>query len=150
MNNYIKHIVEAFDFGSVKKDNRSKQLAKHAIDAANEYINKIVDKILIGIKPSDNDIEFLYSYIGFYKVKNKTVLKNLIKKCKKILGNDCNLNWIDISNVTDMSYMFDKSNFNGDISKWDISNVTDMRYMFLHSKFNRDISNWDVSKVTTM
>jgi surface protein len=28
------------------------------------------------------------------------------------------------------------SSFNQDISKWDVSNVTDMRYMFFDVKFN--------------
>ena len=35
-----------------------------------------------------------------------------------------------------------------DISEWDVSNVTDMAYMFAGCEsFNQDISNWDVSKV---
>ena len=52
--------------------------------------------------------------------------------------------------VTDMSYMFCGSKFNGDISKWDVSSVTDMSAMFIYSKFNGDISRWDVSNVTDM
>ena len=35
--------------------------------------------------------------------------------------------------------------FNQDISSWDVSNVTDMRGMFERSSFNQDISSWDVS-----
>ena len=151
MNNYIKHIVEAFDFGSVKKDDRSKQLANTAISIAAEYINKIVnDKILMGIKPSDEDIKLLYSQTGFYKVKNKTALRKLIKNCIKIFGNDCNLNWFDVSNITNMSNIFKESVFNGDISQWDVSNVKDMNEMFKDSQFNNDISTWNVSKVTDM
>ena len=42
------------------------------------------------------------------------------------------------------------SNFNGDISLWDISNVTDMSYMFYHSKFKGDIIGWDVSNLRYM
>ena len=38
--------------------------------------------------------------------------------------------------------------FNQDISNWDVSNVTDMSYMFCNCKvFNQDISKWDVSNV---
>ena len=34
------------------------------------------------------------------------------------------------------------------IETWDVSNVTDMSYMFCFAKnFNQDISNWNVSKV---
>ena len=58
----------------------------------------------------------------------------------------------DVSNVTDMSYMFRNSfSFNQDIGSWDVSNVKKMRGMFLSAaSFNQDISNWDVSNVTDM
>jgi len=47
-----------------------------------------------------------------------------------------------------MSRLFEKSIFNGDISKWDVSHVQDMHFMFSESKFNGDISNWNVAKKT--
>ena len=56
----------------------------------------------------------------------------------------------DVSNVEDMSNMFEGSKFNGNISKWDVSNVTDMSKMFRKSVFNGDISQWNVSKVFDM
>jgi len=54
----------------------------------------------------------------------------------------------DVSNVTDMSYMFPFSSFNRPIGDWDVSNVTNMEGMFSYSPFNQDISSWSVDGVT--
>ncbi len=56
----------------------------------------------------------------------------------------------NVSNVTDMSYMFLNSSFNKNISSWDVSNVTNMSWMFANSSFNQNISSWDVSNVIDM
>lgn len=58
-------------------------------------------------------------------------------------------NW-DVSNITDMSYMFSNSDFNQDIGSWDVSNVRNMEGMFFGTFFNKDISGWNVSNVTNM
>jgi surface protein len=106
--------------------------------------------------------------------KDKEHLQTLIHQEIKKNGPKCDLNHIDVSNVTYMAYLFSYTQFNGDISKWnvsrvknmsgmfqispfnqdiskwDVSNVTNMSYMFYESKFNQDISKWDVSNVTDM
>ena len=60
-------------------------------------------------------------------------------------------NW-DVSNVTDMSYMFSLCQpFNQDLSTWDVSSVTIMDGMFLNcGSFNQDLGNWDIVNVTSM
>jgi len=79
--------------------------------------------------------------------KTKLELQVLIRAEIDQHGNQCDLNHIDVSFVTDLSWLFDRSEFNGDISRWDVSAVTDMCCLFLDSEFNGDISKWNVSKV---
>ena len=87
-------------------------------------------------------------YTLFPKTKNE--LKQMIEDEISKNGYRCSLNHIDVSKITDMSRLFYRSKFNGDISEWNVSNVTNMRSMFYDSKFNRDISAWDVSSLTDM
>ena len=84
--------------------------------------------------------EYIYNSVAVWKPKDKKELKGVIKATVEFYGNEVNLNWIDVSEITDMRDMFCESEFNGDISKWDVSNVTDMRSMFQCSEFNDDIS----------
>jgi len=101
----------------------------------------------------------------FYACTPVASLKRMIPSLLDVLGSDSNLNWIDTSNVRNMSNVFlcersyKESNgtivteyirFNGDVSLWDVSNVTDMRRMFDGSDFDGDISGWDVRNVRNM
>ena len=82
--------------------------------------------------------------------KDKYHLKELIEEAIKTKGPNCDLNYIDVSQITDMSDLFRFSNFTGDISKWDVSKVERMSHMFTDSKFSGDLSKWDVSRVRDM
>ena len=66
------------------------------------------------------------------KPKNKDELRELIKTVK-------DLNTIDTSLITDMSWMFSNiETFNQPLNKWDVSNVTDMFNMFYNAEsFNQ-------------
>ena len=101
----------------------------------------ITEKILI-----NKNSKIVYNYYP----KTKEELKDIINKRIESEGNDCNLNDIDTSNITDMSDLFEYSDFNGNISNWDVSNVTNMASMFFDSEFNGDISKWDASNVENM
>ena len=112
------------------------------------------DNVLIKANKVLNDNDELLDKLENKEIKvqpkTKEELKQIIKDAIKEKGNKCDLNFIDTSLITDMSGLFDSSDFNGDISKWDVSNVKDMSEMFDGSKFNGDISNWDVSNAEDM
>ena len=100
MNNYIKYLVEAFDFNSVKKQNKK----VNAVDAVLKYI---IPKIDNREKISQDDYDLLKNLVAIYKVSEKKELKDLIDYFIEQFGNECSLNWIDVSNVTNMGDMFD-------------------------------------------
>ena len=119
-------------------------------------VDVLVDKIVECF-----GVSIIHEFGDFYKynsqrlrVHNKETLEHAIqlyctnqKKCYETYGFSAYWN---VSNITNMEYMFENCPFNGNISQWDVSNVTNMGYMFISSKFNGDISQWDVSKVTNM
>ena len=78
--------------------------------------------------------------------RNKEHLKQLITKTIEKEGADCDLNFIDVSNVTDMSELFYFSGFNGDISNWNVSNVTKMKDMFLNNPLEKNPPKWYTDK----
>ena len=63
-----------------------------------------------------------------------------------------NINTWEVSNITDMSGLFqNKNTFNSNITNWNVSNVTNMANMFNGaSLFNQNINHWNVSNVTNM
>ena len=113
-----------------------------------KHLNTYITEYIIKKKLDEPiDSEDHYNYCPKTKLELIEIIKNLLN------DNQTNLNIIDVSKITDMSELFDKINqnieiSNIDISRWDVSNVTNMRYMFFGcSKFNCDLSSWDVSKV---
>ena len=83
-----------------------------------------------------------------YHPTNKVELKAIIAELMQEYGNDVNLNCIDTSDITDMSWLFGNTQFVGDISEWNVSKVEDMSCMFYGCGFNGDISEWNISPNT--
>ena len=96
---------------------------------------------------------------GFYAVMvdvNQTVSSKVVVPNGIKFSNSSAVNSedFDVSQVSDMSYMF-KSCYNLtslDLSTWDVSNVTNMYCMFNYCTLltSLDLSNWNVSNVTNM
>ncbi len=101
-------------------------------------------------------------YYGLFEIERKDFSieeKDEVKKFK--LNKPFDLNFLDVSRVTDMSGLFNewsrglsrgsnKIDFKLDISQWDVSNVTKMASMFddCDNVDFGDLSKWDRSKVT--
>ena len=83
--------------------------------------------------------------------QDRDELKKIIKE-RLAKDKDADLNDIDVSQITDMSYLFNREfPHNINISDWDVSNVENMEAMFFWDHdFNCDLSNWDVRNVKSM
>ena len=112
------------------------------------FVNEKIKIVPLSDEEFNNMSDDMYNY----HPKTKKELQSIIDERIKKEGNECNLNDIDTSEITDMSELFtNSSDFNGNISGWDVSNVTSMSGMFDNAKsFNGDISGWNVSNVKNM
>ena len=109
-------------------------------DTVNEESYRTIDAF-------QRDVSNVTSMEGTFKENNGGILN--------LLGH-----W-DVSNVTNMSHLFEGSDFGGGgfsledpylLHNWDVSNVTDMSYMFSNVTqiLLPFLDNWDVSNVTDM
>lgn len=95
-------------------------------------------------KFSDDIIKSLENETTIYRPKDKWEITMIVRAYTEAAGNECSLNWFDVSNILDFSGVFYNSKFNGDISKWNVSNALNLSIMFKYSKFNGDISKWNM------
>ena len=89
------------------------------------------------------------------KVKEPKTNNDLKREVlKKIINKETDFNDIDVSNITDFSYVFEDQDISEiNISEWDVSNGKTMRGMFQNCRYLKttgDLSNWNVSNVEDM
>lgn len=172
------------------KRNASSTALDRISDAENKVVlDKMVTKIIKKTNIFLTDFEQLYNKLDEnprykYVVTNDDDIRKFTKKLNKlakgykaVFGKDLtvNLNWMDVSNVTNFAWaftgckfdmlvdewntsratnmtgMFQGSDVKCDLSRWNVSNVERMNNMFASTKyFNGDISNWNTHKCQTM
>ena len=81
-------------------------------------------------------------------VKDSQHLKKLINED---VNHELDLGSLDVSNVTDMSHLFENStrkDFSG-IETWDMSKVKNINSMFFNAvNFNHDVTDWTLSSLS--
>ena len=158
---HIQKIIENFDFNSVgNQKNLSHKIQEVIFD---DIFKKILETFDFSTL-SENERK-LYrqnienEYVYKYKVSSKSELESIIRGfdneqnssfINSSLLATLDLNWLDVSGITDMSNLFSSTKLQCKISKWNTSNVTTMYEMFAYSDFDGDISEWNISKVCNM
>ena len=132
MKNLTDYITEAYEYN-------------YNISNVPKYTSTGTDKV--GINKTNNKINNKTNYT--VQPKNKNELSDIITNAFK--NKQYDLNFIDTSKITDMSWLFEHIVYDFDISNWDVSNVINMYGMLYKCKtLNCDLSNWDVSNVKDM
>ena len=159
MNKYIQRLIdEQFNIGNMDLSSKSKNkrniFNKNSIDPY-KILNDKIKQQMYNYERNDkymltnDEITELNGITAAAKIYTVYELKTVIYFYQSYYPKE-SLNWLDVSEIRDMSTLFKYSIYNGDISMWDVSNVTDMESMFMCSSFNDDISQWNVSNVTNM
>ena len=121
--NSLVNVKEQLDRKKIKQD----LLTSICLYKDTEYCKNFPNDLINELNNPDN----FRKYAGLIQAQNPEDLDDLIYIAIDQLGHDGNLNWIDTSDITDMSDLFyDNKIFNGHIELWDLSNVEDFSRMF--------------------
>ena len=98
----------------------------------NQHIKYLIETMLDDFY-DDEQTDIMNDFLGYkYFPKDKDELREIIEEHYK--NHNYNLNDIDVSQITDFSFLFTNDAYTGykdfDISKWDVSNGVDFSYMF--------------------
>lgn len=145
INRGISLALDDFDDNDTPiKHIKSKQTNIDHAEIIVKHIFNLIDKGNI-TKNDLNELKHWYKQTNLqYHVKSKGQLLDIIDNLSQISPNDIDLNWIDISNLTDLTRVFAKlKNLNIDCSEWDTRHVEKFNYIFAFSS-NTTIkaNNW--------
>ena len=151
---FSKSILEAINRGiSLALDDFDDDAVQHIkskqtnTDHVEITVNHIFNLINNGkaTKEDLNILKYWYKQTNLrYHVKSKKQLLNIIDSLSQISPNDIDLNWIDISGLTDLTRVFSKiKNLNIDCSEWDTRHVEKFNYIFsFSSNTTVKANNW--------
>ena len=136
------------DFNYNETTSKSKLDVIDAEDQAINIINSLYKKIAQNTYNTDD----LKRILTYYKITNikyypkvKKELIQITQALSLIDPKNINLNWIDISNITDLTRVFAKlKNLNIDCSEWDTRHVEKFNYCFAFINKSTSIkaNNW--------
>ena len=91
MKSYTRHIIEAFNFNSINRQNKSVNICDILRQQVKDIAHKIINdkdnitnadkKVILSLPPST------------YQTADNEI-KQLVYNCIDIFGDECNLNWI--------------------------------------------------------
>ena len=148
MNRYIQKLIKEqfnisdLDFNDDESGYDANIFNKNIIDPY-----KIFNKILNDEDITEDEISGMNNYVSV--IEPGRFLKTVISYYSSHYPKH-SLNWLNVSQITNFSWAFSDTIYNGEISEWNVSRATNMKSMFYNSRFTGDISQWDVSKVITM
>ena len=127
MNRYIQKLIkEQF---SISDLDFSDDEQGYGVNIFNKNSNHPYYYDVLDGTATEDEIEELGSLVGVAAPKDKDELRKIIKFYSENYPKH-SLNWLDVSEITDMSNLFKFTDYNGDISEWDVSNVKKMYGMF--------------------
>lgn len=139
-------INEQFNIANMDFNNTKQKV--NLFNKEPEYVN-IYRNMLSDNTVSVDDIKYMNKLVAVVKPKEWDEIRKIIQYYSENYPTE-SLNWLDVSEITDMEELFANTVYNGDISKWDVSHVKNMKLMFMGAKFKGDISKWNVSRVKNM
>lgn len=105
-NKYSMRIDEDYSMRTYKRINEDYLDNIDQSDYTDDLPMDIVSNVNMLLRGQVPNIDFELVQEPIYKVPDKNTLITLIDSCMKMYGNDCNLNWLDVSDITDMSELF--------------------------------------------